>query len=75
MCAVEHNLSAGRAFAVLWVRHRFDGKLDRVSEDMREIKGRLGILEQQYASSSHRIDRIETRLERIETRIDVVETP
>lgn len=56
---------------VLAFLRRLDEKVDRVSDDMREVKGRLGILEQQYASISTRIDRIETRLERIERRLDL----
>lgn len=38
-----------------------------------EIKSRLGMLEQQYASISNRVDRIEMRLERIEKRLDLIE--
>jgi len=56
-------------------RRRFDEKLDRVADDVREIKGRVGILKQQYASISQRIDRIETRLDRIENRLELVDTP
>jgi archaellum component FlaC len=52
---------------------RFE-ELDRMAEDMREIKGRLGIIEQQSASISNRIDRIETRLDRIEKRMELVES-
>lgn len=47
--------------------------LDRHSEDLREIKGRLGILEQQYASLSTRLDRMDERVARIEKRLDLVE--
>jgi predicted nucleic acid-binding Zn-ribbon protein len=47
-----------------------DIKLDRVAEDVREIKTRVGILEQQYASVSTRIDNIDARLDRIEQRLD-----
>jgi len=46
---------------------------DRHSDDLREIKGRLGILEQQYASVSNRIDRIDERIFRIEKRLELVE--
>jgi hypothetical protein len=46
---------------------------DRHSDDLREIKGRLGILEQQYASVSNRIDRIDDRIFRIEKRLELVE--
>lgn len=38
-----------------------------------EIKSRLGMLEQHYASISNRVDRIEMRLERIEKRLDLIE--
>jgi chromosome segregation ATPase len=47
--------------------------LDNVHQDVRELKTRVGILEQQYASMSNRIDRIEYRLERIESRIGLIE--
>jgi predicted nucleic acid-binding Zn-ribbon protein len=46
---------------------------DRHSDDLREIKGRLGILEQQYASVSNRIDRIDERIFRSEKRLELVE--
>ena len=51
------------------------GTLARHSDDLREIKERLGILEMQYASLSRRIDKIEERverIERIERRIELV---
>jgi predicted nucleic acid-binding Zn-ribbon protein len=38
-----------------------------------ETKERLGFLEQQYASISRRVDRIDERLERVEKRLDLVE--
>jgi hypothetical protein len=38
-----------------------------------ETKERLGFIEQQYASISRRIDRIDERLERVERRPDLVE--
>lgn len=53
---------------------------DRHSEDLREIKGRLGILESQvgtltaqYASLSNRLDRMDERISRIEKRLELVE--
>ena len=63
---------------------RIDAAIGALGEDMREVKTRLSILEQQvgllaqqYASLSSRIDRIEGRLERIERRLELVaeETP
>ena len=54
------------------LRHLRSG-LDGVREDMREVKTRLGILENQYASMSSRLDRIDGRVERIERRLDLAD--
>ncbi|MBP7003323.1 hypothetical protein [Amaricoccus sp.] len=42
---------------------------DRHSDDLREIKGRLGMLESQYASLSNRLDRLDERVAHIERRL------
>lgn len=47
--------------------------LDRHTDDLLEIKGRLGLLEQQYASISNRVDRIDARLDRVEKRLEFVD--
>ncbi len=54
--------------------------LARHSEDFRDLKERLGILESQvavlagqYASLSNRFDRLDLRVERIERRLELVE--
>jgi predicted nuclease with TOPRIM domain len=54
--------------------------LARQGEDLREIKGRLGILEAQvaglhanYASLSNRIDRLDERFARVETRLGLLD--
>jgi predicted nuclease with TOPRIM domain len=47
--------------------------VERLSDDMQEVKGRLGILEQQYAIISNRFDRLDDRVLRIEKRLDLVE--
>jgi predicted nucleic acid-binding Zn-ribbon protein len=47
--------------------------LARQSDDLREIKERLGILEMQYASLSNRVDRIDQRLDRVERRLELIE--
>ena len=52
---------------------RLPEQIEAIREDNREIKSRLGILEQQGASLSTRLDRIEVRLDRIERRMDLVE--
>lgn len=46
---------------------------ERHSEDLREIKGRLGILESQYASLSNRLDRLDERVSRIEKRLELAD--
>lgn len=53
----------------------------RHSDDLREIKERLGNTEtqigglaMQYASLSNRLDRLEQRLDRIERRLDLVDS-
>ena len=47
--------------------------VDGLREDMREVKGRLGILENQYASLSTRLDRMDGRVERIEQRLSLAD--
>jgi predicted nucleic acid-binding Zn-ribbon protein len=51
---------------------QIQGTLARQSDDLREIKERLGIHEMQYASLSRRVDKIEERLDRVERRMDLV---
>ena len=59
---------------ILVFLRRLDAKMDRLAEDLQEVKTRLGTLELQYASVSRRVDRIEERLDRIERRLDLVES-
>jgi len=47
--------------------------LDRHTDDLLEIKGRLGLIEGQYASISRRVDRIDERLDRVERRLGLIE--
>lgn len=61
------------------LRHIRAGQ-ERLGQDMREVKERLGIIEQQvaalhtqYANLSTRIDRLEVRIERIEKRLGLIE--
>lgn len=57
---------------VLRYLRRIDEKVDRLSDDMREVKQRLGSLEEISASLSRRADRLDERVERIERRLDLV---
>lgn len=63
------------------LRH-IDVKLDRLIDDMGDIKRRMTSLEASvallhgdFAGQSVRIDRIEGRLDRIERRLDLVDAP
>ena len=49
------------------------GAVDGIRDDMREAKGRLGILESQYANLSNRMDRLDSRIDRIERRLELSE--
>ena len=48
-------------------------KIDKLADDMVEVKGRLGMLEQQYANISNRLDRMDDRVHRIEKRLELIE--
>jgi predicted nucleic acid-binding Zn-ribbon protein len=49
------------------------GAVDGLRDDMIEVKGRLGILESQYANLSNRLDRVDGRIERIEQRLNLAD--
>lgn len=59
---------------------RFDARLERISDDVSDLKERVGHLETSIAQQgvlianmSNRMDRIDGRLQRIEKRLDLVE--
>jgi hypothetical protein len=54
---------------------RIDEKVDRVIDDVRDIKFRVTNLEEWQAGIQRRLDRVEARLDRIERRLDLVEPP
>lgn len=58
---------------VLTYLRRLDEKVDRLAEDMREVKSRIGILESQYANVSNRLDRLDERMGRIENRLGLAD--
>jgi len=65
-------MAAPDNITVVYLR-RLSEQMGAIREDNREIKSRLGILEQQRASLSTRLDRIELRLDRIQRRMELVE--
>ena len=60
---------------VLVYLRRFDEKLDRVIDEMRDVKVRLTAVEEGLAGVNRRLDRLEIRVERIERRLDLVDKP
>jgi predicted nuclease with TOPRIM domain len=68
----EHAMTEVESIVLEHLRH-IRGAVDSTREDIREIKGRLGILESQYAHMSNRIDRLDARVERIEQRLELTE--
>lgn len=66
----------------LQLLRRLDAKLDRVVDDVQDMKFRMTGVEERLAAMDgslsglqRRIDRIEQRLDRIEKRFDFVESP
>ena len=53
---------------------RMDEKLDRLIDDVHDVKLRLTAVEEGLAGVNRRVDRVETRLDRIEKRLDLVDT-
>ncbi len=52
---------------------RLDAKLDRVTDDMRDIKVRMTNSEEALAGVNRRLDRLDARVERVEKRLDLVQ--
>ena len=57
---------------VLILLRRLDEKLDRLADDIRDLKLRMTLVENGLATLNGRVDRIEAWLERIERRLDLV---
>ena len=54
---------------------RIDEKVDRVIDDLRDIKFRVTNLEEGQAGIQSRLDRVDTRPDRIQRRLDLVDLP
>ena len=57
---------------VLQLLRRMDTKLDRVLEDVSDLKVRMTHVEEGLAGVNRRLDRLEARIDRIEQRPDLV---
>ena len=60
---------------MLVLLRRMDAKLDRVIEDVQDLKVRMTHVEEGLAGVNRRLDRLEQRADRIERRLDLVEAP
>jgi len=58
---------------VLQYLRRIDTKVDRLAEEVHDVKIRLTAIEEALAGVNRRIDRLEVRVERIERRLDLVD--
>jgi archaellum component FlaC len=57
----------------LIILRRLDEKMDRVIDEVRDLKVRTTAVEENLAGVQRRIDRLELRVERIEKRLDLVD--
>jgi archaellum component FlaC len=58
---------------VLVLLRRLDEKMDRVLDDMRDVKVRVTGLEEGLAGVNRRLDRMEFRIDRIERRLELAD--
>ena len=67
-------MSDGPDSLVLRFMRQVDAKLDRVIDDLGDIKVRVTNVEENLAALDRRVDRMDLRIERIERRLNLVET-
>jgi archaellum component FlaC len=58
---------------VLVMLRRIDAKLDRIADDVSDLKIRQTATEEAVVGIHRRLDRLEMRVERIEKRLDLVQ--
>lgn len=58
---------------VLVFLRRIDGKVDRLIDDVNDLKAWVSAVEENLAGVHRRIDRLELRVERIERRLDLAD--
>jgi archaellum component FlaC len=58
---------------VLIYLRRIDIKLDRIADDVGDLKVRMTNVDEGLAGVNRRLDRLEARVDRIERRLDLVE--
>lgn len=70
----EHSIDQPDNLVLLYLR-RIDLKIDRMTDDLNDIKIRVTNVEEGLAGVNRRLDRSEARLDRIERRLDLVTAP
>jgi archaellum component FlaC len=60
---------------VLAILHKIDQRIERVADDMHDLKMREGQVDVSIAGINRRLDRVDARMDRIERRLDLVELP
>ena len=60
---------------VLAMLRKMDGKLDRIVDDVQNLKVRMTHVEEGLVGVNRRLDRLEVRVDRIEQRLDLVDSP
>lgn len=60
---------------ILRILRSIDGKVDRMAEDVKDLKLRMTLVEEGLAGVHRRIDRVEDRLDRIERRLQLEDAP
>ena len=60
---------------ILQMLRRIDAKVDRLGEDVHDIKVRLTAVEEGLVGVQRHIDRLELRVDGIERRLDLVDHP
>ena len=57
---------------ILRYLRRIDEKVDRLIDDVGDLKSRMSSVEEGLAGVNRRIDRMELRLDRVERRLDII---
>ena len=60
---------------VLQLLRKLDAKVDRLGEDMNDLKMRMTHVEENLAGVHRRLDRMDQRIDRIERRLELNESP
>ena len=60
---------------ILQLLRRVDAKIDRMAEDIQDLKLRMTHVEEGLAGVNRRLDRLELRVDRIERRLELADAP